>query len=298
MFKNAILFRISHNWTSDLGKIEKGLSENQFVPCSPSQARSIGFVPPRGEKHGAMVESIGGQWIVTLCIETKSVPASIVQGHLLERLKIIEANTGRKPGRKEAKDLKEEIVFELLPKAFPTQSLLKAWIDPDERLMVVDAASQGKSDVIVTELVKAVEGFGINLIQTTKSPATCMAHWLSTDENPDDFSIDRECELKATDDSKSVVRYGRHALDIAEVKQHIASGKVPTRLAMTWNERVSLVLSDTLQIKKIKVLSVALEETSSEDGFDADVIILTSELGGTIKAMIEALGGEVQVGDE
>lgn len=299
MFKNAILFRLSHAWTPDLSKVEKGLSEHHFVPCSPSQSRSTGFVEPRGEANGAMVESVGGQWMITLCVESKSVPGSVVQAHLLERLKLIEANTGRKPGRKESKDLKEEIIFELLPKVFPTQSLIKAWIDPAKRLMIVDASAQGKSDLIVTELVQAIEGFGTVLIQTTQSPAACMAGWLRDDESPSGFSIDRECELKATDDSKSVVRYGRHALNIEEVKQHIVTGKIPTRLAMTWNDRVSFVLSDTMQIKKIAFLDTVFEGVDEkEDGFDADVAIFTGEFSQVVDDMLEALGGELVVGDE
>jgi recombination associated protein RdgC len=106
--------------------------------------------------------------------------------------------------------------------------------------------------------------------------------------------VDRECELKAADESKAVVRYTRHALDTDEVKQHIEGGKMPTRLALTWNDRVSLVLTEGMQLKKLGFLDVVFEgaSTGKDDGFDADVAIATGELQKLLPAMLEALGGE------
>lgn len=300
MFKNAIVYRLNQSWIPDLKAVEYGLSNNRFVPCGPTQSRSSGFIEPRGEPHGPLVESIDGQWIITLCVENKKVPGAVVQQHLLERLKAMEANTGRKPGRNESKEIKEEIILDLLPKAFPQQHVVRAWIDHRERMLVVDASAQGKADLMMTELVKAIDSFGGALVQTQESPAVCMAHWLRTQENPNGFSVDRECELKATDESKSVVRYGRHALDIEEVKQHVLHGKIPTRLALTWSDHVSFVLSDSLQIKKISLVETESDEggKGQDSGFDADVAILTGQLKLLLPDLYEALGGEVIANEE
>jgi recombination associated protein RdgC len=139
------------------------------------------------------------------------------------------------------------------------------------------------------------------LLNTQTSPAAAMAHWLSTKEAPPDFTVDRECELKASDESKAVVRYSRHALDTDEVSQHIAMGKMPTRLALTWNDRVSFVLTEGLQLKKVSFLESVFENAPSnpgdreEDNFDADVAIATGELSQLLPDLIAALGGEVVV---
>ena len=126
-----------------------------------------------------------------------------------------------------------------------------------------------------------------------------MGQWLTTQEPPQAFSVDRECELKAADETKAAVRYARHALDIDEVKAHIESGKQPTRVALTWNNRVSLVLTDALQVKRVAFLDVVFEANSAqgkEDGFDADVAIATAELSQLIPDLLEALDGEVVEG--
>ena len=123
-----------------------------------------------------------------------------------------------------------------------------------------------------------------------------MAMWLGAKEAPRGFSVDRECELRACDESKAVVKYGRHPLDIDEVSQHIRMGKMPTKLALTYNDRVSFVLTEGLQLKKIAILDVVFEVASHaehEDHFDADVTISTGELAKMLPALIGVLGGEV-----
>ena len=124
-----------------------------------------------------------------------------------------------------------------------------------------------------------------------------MAHWLMTQEPPAGFTADRETELKSPDESKATVRYARHPLDIDQVREHIEHGKMPTKLAMTWDNRVSFVLTEGLQIKNIALLDAVMDGNSKDDGgFDTDVAIATGELSRLIPDLIEALGGEGRTG--
>jgi recombination associated protein RdgC len=297
MLKNLIIYRIGAAWAPSLEAICEKLATAEFVECSPTQEKSIGWVPPRGDAHGPMVEAVGGQWILKLMIESKAVPASVIDRKVREKAAAIEEATGRKPGRKATKELKEEAKQELLPHAFPRQGAVLVWIDPSARMLFVDASSQGKADDVVTALIEQVEGLTLTLLQTQKSAASAMSGWLVSQEAPAEFSIDRETELKATDESKAVVRYGKHPLDIDEVRGHIEAGKAPTKLAMTWQDRVSFLLTDNLQIKKVAFLEGVYDGAggNKEDGFDADVAIATGELSGLIPALIDALGGEVEL---
>jgi recombination associated protein RdgC len=186
----------------------------------------------------------------------------------------------------------------LLPLAFTKQSTVTVWVDPKAQMLVLDAGSQARADEVITCLVKAVDGLALLLVNTQTSPAAAMSGWLSTREAPPGFSVDRECELKAADESKAVVRYTRHPLDTEEVSQHIAMGKVPTRLALTWDDRVSFVLTEALQLKKVAFLETVFEGApdaagdGKDDGFDADVAIATGELRKLFPDLLEALGGE------
>ena len=294
-----MIYRMTAGWPEVVATLEDALEEARFTECGASQEKSVGWVEPRGHEHGALVEVVGGQWLMKLMIEVKVIPASVVKRKVQEQLDHIEATTGRKPGKKERRDISEDARLALLPVAFTKQGSVQVWVDPTAGILVTDAGSQGKADEVMTWLIKAVNGLVVQLVNTQTSPSAAMALWLSTQEGPPDFTVDRECELKAADESRAVVRYTRHALDTEEVSQHIAMGKVPTRLALTWSDRVSFVLTDTLQLKKVSFLETVFEAASSapgdtqDDNFDADVAIATGELRKLIPDLLEALGGEV-----
>ena len=293
-----MVYRLMTPWAMSQAKLEDALQSAHFVECGASQEKSVGWVEPRGEAHGACVEVVAGQWILKWMMDVKSVPGSVVKRKVQEQVARIEEDTGRKPGKKEIRSLSDDVRQSLLPMAFTKQSSVTVWIDLQAQRLVVDAASAAKADEVLTSLIKAVDGLALALVDTQTAPATAMAHWLGTQEAPQGFSVDRECELRAADESKAVVRYTRHALDTEEVSQHIANGKVPTRLALTWNDRVSFVLTDALQLKKVAFLDVVADESPAsaadreQDHFDADVAIATGELRRLLPALLNALGGE------
>jgi recombination associated protein RdgC len=297
VFKNLIVYRIGATWQADLAAANEQLAKAEFSECSATQEKSVGWVPPRGEAHGALVESVGGQWLLKLMIESKAVPSSVINRKLKEKAAQIEQQTGRKPGKKESRDLKDDIKQELLPMAFTRQGSVTVWIDPQARLLLVDAGSQGKADEVVSALIEHLEGLTLTLLQTQQSAGAAMSGWLISQEPPAGFSIERECELKATDESKAAVRYSKHALDIDEVRGHIEAGKLPTKLALSWNDRVSFLLTEQLQLKKISFLDGVYDKAGSaqDEGFDADVAIATGELCLLLPDLLAALGGEVEL---
>lgn len=293
-----MMYRLASPWPGSVEEVEIALENARFVECGASQEKSVGWIAPRGHAHGALAEVVGGQWLLKLMLEVKVVPGAVVKRKVQDQFDHIEATTGRKPGKKEKREISEDVRLALLPMAFTKQSSVKVWVDPKAGLLLTDAGSSAKADEVMTWLIKAVEGLAVTLLNTQTSPAAAMALWLSTQEAPLGFSVDRECELKAADESKAVVRYTRHALDTNEVRQHIAMGKFPTRLAMTWDDRVSFVLTEGLQLKKLAFLETVFEGAGSspgdvkEDNFDADVAIATGELSKLIPELLQALGGE------
>jgi len=297
VFKNMIVYRIAPQWQVELTQVEEALAKAPFMECGATQEKSLGWVPPRGDAHGPLAESVGGQWILRFMVESKVLPGSVLARRVKEKAERIEQETGRKPGKKESKELKDEAKLDLLPMAFTKQGSMWVWIDTASRLLVLDTSSQGRADEVVTLLVEALPGLSVSLINTQTSPQAAMSHWLKEQEPPVGFTVDRECELKSATEEKAVVRYARHPLDIEEVQAHIDAGKLPTKLALTWDDRVSFMLTEGLQIKKVAFLDTVFEGTKADDGgFDTDVAIATGELSKLIPDLIEALGGEAESG--
>lgn len=293
MFKNLSIFRLSPAGAPTLAGLIAGVEEARFAPCAPSQPLAVGWVPPRGEAHGALVEAIGGHWLLELRFEQKLLPASVVRAHADELAARVERESGRKPGKRQLRELKEQASFELLPQAFTKQSSVRVWIDPKVGRVAIDAASQARLDATLTALVAASTGLAAMALQTALSPSVAMADWLRSGEPPSGFSVDRDCELKAADERRAVVRYTRHTLDPTDLQRHLDSGLLPTRLALSWGDRVSFVLTESLQLKRIALLDVVLEAGRSgpAEGFDADMALLTGEFSRLLPELVDALGG-------
>lgn len=305
MIKNATLYRISALGLGLVTQMEEAMQAHAWVPCSGSQASAIGWHEPRGEDHGAILELIAGQRILKVMIETKTVPAAQVKKAAQEAADEIEAEVGRRPGKKEMKELREDALQALLPHAFARQSAVWVWIDPAADLLVIGSVSQRQVDEVVTLLVRTFDGLVLQLLQTKVPPQTAMTQWLATTEPetdwPEGFSVERECELRSADEEKSVVRFSRHHLNNDQVRKHVAEGKLPTRLALSWEGRVGFVLDEAMRMRKIAFLDGVFDGRADKDdvsGFDADVALTTGELSKLIPALVRALGGELVQGEQ
>lgn len=307
MFKTASYFRIADDFVlPELQSLEEALQASRFEPCGATQPESSGWVPPRGGDSEVLAERVGTHVLLQLCTERRPVPSSAIKDAVELRVQAYKKETGRdRVGAKLKKEFKEDAVLELLPRAFTKRSSTLVWLDVTNKFLVVNSSSLTGADKVVTFLVEALAsvpgsrpGIGVKPVQTQMSATASMSHWLSSREAPYRFTVDQDCELKMPDDQKSAVRYSRHTLEIDEVAQHIASGKLPTQLALTWNSRVSFLLNEAAQVKKIKLLDVVLEgapQAGEDDGFDANAAIVTGELSALLPDLLEALGGEMGV---
>ena len=293
-----MIYRIGAGWTASVEQMEEALALMPFTPCGATQDKSLGWVPPRGQAHGALVELVGGHRILRFQIETKAVPGAVIKRHLDERVAAIEAKEGRKPGRKESRDLRDEIVQDLLPMAFAKTASVMVWVDVQAGRLVLDTSSQARADEVITALVKSLDGLPLSPFNTQMSPQAAMTAWLTgaADDWPAHFAPGREVELKSADELKSVVKFTRHPIDPEQMLLHIGQGKLPTKLALDWDGRVSCVLTESTVLTKVAFLDGVFEDNASaedEGGFDADVAIATGELSALINDLTEALGGEL-----
>lgn len=292
MFTNLHLYRITEPWGLSAGELAKRLERKAFKPCTGTTVKSHGWVAPR---PGGLVFVAEKQYLLRLCFEEKKVPEPVLQRHLAKKVDKMFKEKGYKPSRDQTKAMKEESILELLPRAFESQTEVDIWINSAMGFIAIDTSSPAKADDVVTLLLEAIE-LPASLIRTTLDPSTAMASWLMTNESPDEFTVDREVHLQGLDVEKSKVTYAQLSLERSEVHQHILEGRRPIKLAMTYDERVSLMLTDKMQLKRIVFLDTVKsdipDEEDEEAGFAAEFLVYTGALAKLVPAMLEALGGE------
>jgi recombination associated protein RdgC len=278
-------------------ELEEQLSAHAFQPCSSIEALSQGWVPPRDK--GALVHAVNKQMLIALGTEKKLLPASVINQVTKARAQEIEEQQGFRPGRKQLRELKEQVADELLPRAFAIRGTTRAWIDPVNGWLVIDAASPAKAEEVIKLLLKSMGKLPLESLRVTQSPTAAMTDWLAADEAPSGFTVDQDTELRATTgEGKATVRYVRHTLEADDIRRHIAAGKQCTRLAMTWSDRVSFVLTESLAVKRVAPLDVIKESADTtaqndEERFDSDFMLMTGELARLLADLVESLGGEI-----
>ncbi|AVR86995.1 recombination-associated protein RdgC [Thauera aromatica] len=299
-FKNLQIYRLPANWGITLEQFEEQLAKKPFHPCSSQDMESRGWLSPLGNE--VLVHAVGGQWLVALGFEHRLLPSAVVKQEADERAEELAEQQGYKLGRKQMKELREQITQELLPRAFTRRRRLFAWIDPVNGWLVVDAASQSKAEDLIEQLRHSLDHFPLALLRTERSPMSAMTDWLAGSEAPAGFTIDQDCELRSIAEDKAAVRYVRHPLEGDEVKGHLEAGKLPTRLALTFDDRISFVLTEKLEIKRLDFLDIVRDQLGEADKddteavFNAEFALMTGELSHLLPAVVEALGGEI--GDE
>ncbi|WP_306393432.1 recombination-associated protein RdgC [Telluria beijingensis] len=297
-FRNLQIYRLPAPWGMTAQRLAAYLEPQGFVPTSSNELMRQGFDRPRGA-DGALVHEVAGQFLIALKTQKKILPSAAVNERAKAMAADLEKQQGFPPGRKAMRELKERAADEMLPKAFSVSRTTLVWIDPKNGWLVVDAAAPSRADDVVKLLLKAVDKMPLESLRVQRSPVAMMTGWLDADEAPHGFTIDRDATLRATGESRAQVGYKSHTLEPEDVRRHIAAGKQCTRLAMTWNDRISFVLTESLAIKGVKPLDVIRENAAAAaddtERFDNGFMLMSGELAKLLAGLVEALGGEAKL---
>lgn len=291
-FKNARVFRVQSKKPITLEVMAEAMEAEQIPPAMKTESVVTGWVPPRDK--GALIEMIGKQFLIALGYEKKLLPSSVVNQFVKAKVEEITEQQGFKPGRKQIKDIKENVTDELMPRAFSVTSKTIVWIDLLNGWIVVNSASQVKQDDVLTLILKSMPFLTIGSLHVKHSPTTSMTHWLESGDAPYGFTVDTDTEMRSNGDNVQKVRYVNHTPEIADVVRQVASGKQCTALSMTWKDRISFSLTESLIIKKITPLDILKESDevlNDIERFNADFTLMSGELNGLLCDLTESLGG-------
>ncbi|MDB6042582.1 MAG: recombinase RdgC [Gammaproteobacteria bacterium] len=295
-FKNLSLYRLPADWNVSAAELEEKLAHRTLQPCSPLEMLSRGWVAP--SSTGRMLHTVNGQHLIALGVDQKLLPSSIIRQEAQKRAEVLADSQGFPVGRRQMRDLKMRVGEELRARALTRRRMTRAWIDPVNGWFIVDAGSAGKAEELVEALRDLLGSFAVQFVETQRTPHTSMAAWLTHGDAPAPFGIDQDLELQTADPTKATVRYVRHALDGKEIKAHLAGGKYPTRLGLTWNGRISFVLTEKLQVKRVEFLDMTKDtadggELDKAEQFDVDFAVMAGELAKLLDDLVQVLGSEV-----
>lgn len=294
LFRNLTLFRFPSSILPSLKSLDEHLPAAALKPLGPLELFSRGFVSPFGRGEDQLSHRVGDCVLLTLGGEDKLLPSSVVNEALATKLDAVREREGRNPGGRERKRLKDEVLTDLLPRAFARPMRVHGYLDLGLGWLVVDTSSRKSAEAFVTALREALGSFPALPVNAESSPRALLTAWISGEPMPKGFELGDECELRDPVDAGAIVKCRRQELDSDEVREHLKAGKQGFQLALTFEERMGFVLGEDMVVRKLRFLETATEalEKDDRDSLRAEIDATFALMSGELKRLLQRLTEE------
>lgn len=294
-FKNLTLFRFPTSL--DFSQLDELLPEVRLKPVGPLEMASRGFISPFGRNDEALSHRVGEAIWLTVGGEDRILPAAVVNDLLAKKLAEIEEKEGRKPGGRTRKRLKDDLLHELLPRAFVKPSRTDALLDLELGVIAVDSSSRKSAEAVVSEIRQAMGSFPAMPLNAEVAPRSVLTGWIAGEPMPEGLSLGEECELKDPVDGGAVVKCQHQELQSDEIAKHLEAGKQVTKLALNLDDHLSFVLGEDLIVRKLKFLDGAVEQLESNDQDDlrAELDARFVLMSGEVRRLFTVLEGALKL---
>jgi len=302
-FKNVFVFAFTRtfDWTQEL--IEEQLQQHAFTPCASTELSHFGFTKPLGKHEAWLTHESSGNILFCARKEEKILPAPVIKDYVDERIDTLEVERNHTATKKEREQIKEDVTFELLPRAFSRITDTHAYINAKENIIVINTASRGKAEDVLALLRKALGTLPVTSVSPEKAPDEVMTDWVDGLLNGEqsfingDLSFGMEAAFNSIGDQSASASVKNQDLSSDEVKAHLDAEQYVTKIALEFDDSISFMLHDDLSIKRIKFAGVITEQNDDIDKddvlakLDADFTLMAGELN----RMIKSLHGEFSV---
>ncbi len=293
MFKSLRIYQITTADGVTAESLAEQLSANALPPCGRLEPKATGWVSPYGRDKEGLVHSVGNCHLVRYGIDEKVLPTSVIRGALTERVSEAEGRLGRPPGRREKLRMKDEVMMDLLPRAFVKPRDIDADLELEAGWLVVDCASSKLADEVASLLRMNVPAIRLNAADISNRICTYLTQWLKTGECPGDLHLGEEVDLRDERDESATIRCRRQDLESREIRQHVSTGMQAFRMGLRWGDRLAFTLSDEFTLLRVKALDYLVSQLS-DIATESDVEELDAEFAMTsleFRALLEELSG-------
>lgn len=301
-FKSLTLFRLTKPLPYTAEALHELLHPLKVKPLGAYTPNSFGWTEALGGGTENLAHGVGQAILIAAKKIQKVIPATVVKERLDEKVRQIEAAESRKCGAKEKRKMKEEILFELYPKALHSSTTIRAYVDTDKQWLIIDSSSAPMVKVFTQLWERTLPGIKIVPFAVKAQLAHRFARWLR--EEPDgDFNLAYDCALFDPKQSRRTITFKCQEMLSDEVSSHLSTGHLVSQLALSWAERLSFVLDQHLVFRRLRseeLTSEQFEHVPQADPLvrmDADFALMSGMLRQCLSDLVEQLDGLVDMKD-
>lgn len=288
-FKNAIIYQLNNDTLLDKNAIEKAIKSVPFTPCGNIDTMKMGWVSPYNDNyHDDFIVDMQGHLLLRIKKETKLLPAPVIKQALLEKIDKQEQALSRKLTKNEKATLKDEVMIDLMPRAFSKYNHYWLWIDTINKRIILDTSSFKQAEDILAILRKELGVLALTPLSIEKPVEQIMTTWVKEKLNFAPFILGDQAELKDPLEGNGIISCKNQDITSDEMMIHFDSGKWITKVKIIDERGVNFIVNNDLTLKRIKFDSSVLDENEDigTDEFDkkleADFFIMANLLSTTI----------------
>jgi recombination associated protein RdgC len=292
-FKQLQLFQLDGNIPATADQLQNLLDPLLFKPCPPSVPQTAGWVAPIEQLADKLAIELNGNLLFCLQTEEKLLPTTVIRHHLAEKIEEIETEHGRTVRYREKRNLQEEIIHTLLPRAFSKYAKVYAYIDTKNKRLLINSTTNSKIEPLMSLLKRALENTDITAYDL-KKPAGVLTRWVHKNEYPKTFSINKKAVLQDPDHQQRVIRCQNQDLFASSIQALLSDGCEIQQLALNWQDRVEFTLTSDFYLNGIKygeeLLNVAKEDgaETAEQQFLTDFMLMSETLAQLLEDLMRA----------
>ena len=288
-FKNAIIYQLNNDTLLNKDTIEKAIKSIPFTPCGNLDTIKMGWVSPYNDNNqNDFIIDMQGHLLLRIKKESKILPAPVIKQALLEKIDKQEQALSRKLTKNEKATLKDEVMIDLMPRAFSKYNHYWLWIDTHNKRIIIDCSSFKQAEDILAILRKQLGALALTPLSIDTPLEQVMTTWVKEKLNFAPFLLGDQAELKDPLEGNGIISCKNQDITSDEMLIHFDSGKWITKIKIIDERGVNFIVNSDLTLKRIKFDSTILDENEDigSDEFDkrleADFIIMANLLSTTI----------------
>lgn len=275
-FRQLSVYRLE-TMVADFDSLAVTLGEKPFIPTRAQQVESVGWQTVIGEKFVHDTDESGR---IALRREERSVPAAVVRDEAENRLRARSGDSAE-PTRAERVAMRDAVLLELLPQAFPRQNVTQAIIDRKHEQVWFDTVTATKVERLGNQLREALGQWRMVPWLAGQDIPAQLSAWL-LGAPPEGFEIGEAAKLVDLREGGTIT-VAKLALPDPHVIAHLHEGMKVDQLELIWREQIRFTLRADGGLTRIKPTEM-LDNDPAESIDDAD-----QQLDADQRLMVEAL---------